>query len=72
MGIDLQPPHCYPQFVWRKDVEMPFAQEETFGPGLFSTEESFGPCEQTGKEEESGTAGTRRALVCGHSPESGL
>lgn len=38
----------------------------------FSTEESFGPYEQTGKEEESGMAGTRRALVCGHSPESGL
>lgn len=38
----------------------------------FSTEESFGPYKQTGKEEESGMAGTRRVLVCGHSPESGL
>lgn len=49
-----------------------FSRRDTWS-WIISTEESFGPYEQTGKEEEeSGMAGTRRALVCGHSPESGL
>lgn len=75
LDLDPLPPHSYPQFVWRKDVEMP-CRSHTWS-WIISTEESFGPYEQTWKEEEEeeeegGMAGTRRALVCGHSPESGF
>lgn len=59
----------------RRGNALSFSRRDTWS-WIISTEESFGPYEQTWKEEEeeeeSGMAGTRRALVCGHSPESGL